>query len=82
MKSPRTFAALRSAPIPAAERIEGDSIDQVLGRIAVGRDGQLLTAWLMAECQAPSHAGADADVLREAEGQRRAYGRLIEMLTA
>lgn len=82
MRSPRTFAGLRADPVPVAERVEGDSIEQVLGRIAAGRDGQLLMAWLRAECQAASHAGADADVLREAEGQRRAYGRLIEMLTA
>lgn len=81
MRQPRTFAALRGEVVGDQARADEDTIDKVLGRIGGDRDGRLLVAWLKAECQTLAAGSSDA-ALREAEGQRRGFGRLIEMLTA
>lgn len=50
--------------------------------IAITPDGRHLEAWLKYEMRRPTHPAASADQLREAEGARRAYERLLDMMEA
>lgn len=76
----RTFASLR--PEPPAEALPAEGIAAAMINIARVPDGKHLAAWLMAEMRRPAHPGASADQLREAEGARRAYERLLDMMEA
>lgn len=79
MSQRKTFASLRPA-VTVRPAGEDDSIERVLNRISASRDGDLFKTWLREECLAPSHPSASDAVLREAEGKRRAYSDLIDML--
>jgi len=45
-------------------------------------DGRHLIAWLRATAMQPTHPAASDAQLREAEGERRAYVRLLDMAEA
>lgn len=77
----KTFASLRGEP-PAAPKTPAEGIEAAMRDLAVTPDGRHLEAWLKYEMRRPSHVGATADQLREAEGARRAYERLLDLMEA
>ena len=80
-RAPRTFESLRaSGPVVEAPALDG--IENALRSIAITPDGQHMVAWVQWEMRRPSHPAASADTLREAEGARRAYERLLDMMEA
>ena len=81
MTGRRTFASLR-AQDGVIETPALDGIAAAMQGIANTPDGQHLEAWLKWEMRRPTHPGASADQLRAAEGARRAYERLLDMMEA
>ncbi len=75
--SRRSFDSLRRT-VAEPGKPDNDSLERVLQRIGLTRDGQLLLAWMADEILAPSHPGAADSVLREAEGRRRAFHEIIK----
>lgn len=65
-----------------AEPMQGggpESFDARMKRLLASPDGQSLCAWLEAQMQEPCHPNASDAALREAEGARRAYQRVLDM---
>lgn len=81
MTAARTFASLRGRD-GVIEVARPDGIEAAMKDIAVTADGRHLEAWLKCQMRRPTHPGASADQLREAEGARRAYERLLDMMEA
>lgn len=79
--TPRTFASLRARD-GVVEAVRPDGIEAALKDIAITPDGRHMIAWLQYEMRRPTHTGASADQLREAEGKRRAYDELLTMMEA
>lgn len=77
----RTWDSLRARD-GVVETVPPDGIEAALRDLAITPDGRHLEAWLKAEMRKPSHPSASADQLREAEGARRAYERLLDMMEA
>lgn len=78
MTAARRFDDLRPKP-PADPAQRPDGIERALQRIMLTEDGRHLEAWLKAEMRKPSHPAATNEILREAEGARRAYEHLLDM---
>lgn len=77
----RTFASLRARD-GVIEAAAPEGIEAAMKDIAITPDGRHMIAWLQCEMRRPTHQGATADQLREAEGARRAYERLLDMMEA
>lgn len=80
-RQPRTFDSLRARE-GVVEIARPDGIEAAMKDLALTPDGRHLQAWLKYEMRRPTHPGASADQLREAEGARRAYDRLLDMMEA
>lgn len=79
MREPRKFSDLR--PVVVEKKADADSIEQVVGRIAGTRDGQLMLAWMRDEAVVLSPLATD-DALREANGVRVFVKKLRDMALA
>lgn len=77
----RTFDSLRRSD-GIVETARPDGIEAAMRDIAITPDGRHLEAWLKYEMRRPTHPAASADALREAEGARRAYERLLDLMEA
>ena len=77
---PRKFSDLRPAA-PAPEKPDDDSIEKVMQRLSLTRDGMLMLTWMREEIAGPSVLGAADYMLREAEGKRRVLHQLIGFTT-
>lgn len=77
----RTFDSLRARD-GVVELARPDGIEAAMKGLAITPDGRHFVAWLQAEMRKPSHPAASNEALREAEGARRAYERLLDMMEA
>ena len=75
----RKFDDLRKRTVEPEQGGGPESFEARMQRLLTSPDGQSLCAWLEAQMQAPSHPNASAEALREAEGARHAYRRILEM---
>lgn len=81
MRQPRRFEDLRARD-GVIEAVRADGIDAAMQRIGLTDDGRHMIAWLKCEMRRGAVVGASDATLREAEGARRAYERLLDMADA
>lgn len=72
----RRFSNLRGGAGEA--KVNPDSIERVIQRLAASRDGELLLAWLREESMRAVPVGTD-EALREANGARVFIARVLGM---
>ena len=80
-RAARTFDSLRTRD-GVTEHTPLEGIEAAMKDLAITPDGRHLEAWLKYEMRRPLPPGATEERLRESEGARRAYERLLDMMEA
>ena len=75
-REPRKFSSLRGGA--GETKVNPDSIERVVQRLAGTRDGELLLAWLREESMRAVPVSTD-EALREANGARVFIARVLGM---
>lgn len=75
----RKFEDLRARPLTLVQGDGPDSFEARMKRLLASPDGQQLCAWMEQAMRTPQHPNASDAELREAEGARKAYQRVLDM---